>query len=709
MSVLVPALCEHVHDWIVDLQFRAAESLVRVVAVSLSPEIAWIITVAAYRVVDKAEKTVEEEGEREAFYELWGGVINDALLYVSLSQEQIPRILELVDAGMASPVAARRKLAARVTGSLAQTFPPTQVSALLLSRALLLADDKHVQVRGTVGESLAFIGARLPVTVTENTLWPRFVEFLEDEDVRVRATALRTVSHILMAKKETEKSERLFKDLFLPVLLHWANYARQWAQEDLRVVDDDTYLLLEVIAEVFGNFVHSVSLFSRLGFRKQVMKAFVAMALCNGPLIRRNCAYNMPGMTQTLGSKYGNELSNVVEQLSRDADDEVRSILAAGMHHTVANLVNAGKIEKLLNAVANLLQDDNGTVRLCILEHFAETLRALVKEGDPTAMRRLTPVLEHVRFLSQGDWHIQEQFAKQLGDVVNIIPASLLRDKVLPLLLELTETGVYPVRLAAVHSIIRCFRYFRDADERGEAVERFWGRLKNGTHIDRLSLLEGGRFGLQCFSTTLFQKYFSNDMLLMAKDPISNVRLKLALILPELATICEQSPEFMRAYHSLAKDRDVDVRYAIQMHNRKAGKIMQAAREFDRQDRLKSAEEEKLYNQKKRDGLGGLTQAAENVKVKMDNLRATQGGLGSGLGALKRTGSRSSNTTRADSEASSVPEPPFFEDGDNGKGLARSSSLKEAIAGIASNLVTGRKKSKGKGEINTEGIANGEE
>mmetsp|Transcript_12157 Transcript_12157/g.24804 ORF Transcript_12157/g.24804 Transcript_12157/m.24804 type:complete len:778 (-) Transcript_12157:1501-3834(-) len=699
LRVLIPTLCDNVASWEVELQFRAAEALQQVVGVSLSSEVAWMITVASYRVLEHVEGRIEDDLDRDAFYELWGGTINDALLQVSrmFSEERSDDILRLVDQGAQSDIIPVRKLAAKVLGSLAQTFSPTAVSSKLLPRALPLCSDSNILVRGTAAESLAFIGAVLPCVVTEVDLWPIFLVFLDDGDARIRATTLRTISHILKAKYDIEPSEHLFKDLLIPILLQWANFARQWAQEDQRTLDDDTYLLLEVIAEVFGNLTYCTARYVKLGFRKQAIRAYCAMSTCNGPLIRRNCSFNLPGMAATLSSKYGVELSNIVEHFSRDTDAEVRGILAAGLHVTVTQLYSGGRVDKLISAVTNLLQDDHPAVRMLVLEHFAETIGAVVKEGEPSALRRLTPLLEHVRFLSQGEWRSQERFADQLGDCVNLIPQTLLKEKVLPILLELCETGVCPVRRAAVKSMVRSFRYFREPVEREHIVRQFWARLAEGTHIDRITMLEGGRFALELFSSVLFQSLFAKAMLDFANDPVPNVRLKLALLLPDMSGACEHVPEFIMAYGTLLQDDDIDVKEAMQTHHRRAGKLMQVATQLEREDRKKLEEEAKLYNGRKNNSnfADTWTKVSEDVKTKIDNLRPTK------KGATKRPSGRAARKMEADnftdlnSRGSSDEDLPAMQ---RSSSSSRSSSLKDAIADIAKTIRPRERRSTAKQE-----------
>lgn len=62
------------------------------------------------------------------------------------------------------------------------------------------------------------------------------------------------------------------------------------------------------------------------------------------------------------------------------------------------------------------------------------------------------------------------------------------------------------------------------------------------------------------FSSVLFRELFAKAVLKLAHDPVSNVRVKLAMKAHRFAPMCAEMPEFRSALTALRGDTDVDVR-----------------------------------------------------------------------------------------------------------------------------------------------------
>jgi hypothetical protein len=467
----------------------------------------------------------------------------------------------------------------------------------VLPRTIRLFKDNDVQVRGVVVESLACIGASLPARVTEAEVWPLVEHLLEPtENARIHATAMRTLAHILQNQREKGATGRLFREQLPPVFTKIASFARRHAAEDQRLVDDDTYMLLEVASEVFGQFVYSLSLFARRSFMKEAYKAYCQMATCNGPIIRRNCAFNLPGVAKALGERFAIELSGLCEFLAKDMDEEVRFILAAGIHQSATLLVPRGNYDRLFGAVCALLEDDNPHVRMNALENFHELLSAFVRDGsDPASIRRLAPVFMNLSVLSEGNWRIQKRLAEQLDKCAEIIPPDALIENVLPLLYRLTEQGTPLVRYASMHATARALRNIPSIPDRNLAISQFWEKAIEGPFWMRLALLDGGAAALCIFSSTLFVERFAPTLLRLADDRVANVRIRCAQMLRDLAPLCARLTEYTRAVDRLRADSDPDVVKVMAGHDKGVEIAIRRARENSAQDQARLREEQEFY------------------------------------------------------------------------------------------------------------------
>ena len=165
MKILLPVLCEHVPFWTVDLQVKSAQRLFDVGSLELEPRTANMITHASFGVIQAAKG--KPGTEFEELYNQWGTILVDVLPNLSWTVQEVADVMTTVDIHASEELFASRKVAARVLGALAQCFSKGEVEEMILPRAIALFSDRDVEVRGTIVESLAFIGAKLPVRITE--------------------------------------------------------------------------------------------------------------------------------------------------------------------------------------------------------------------------------------------------------------------------------------------------------------------------------------------------------------------------------------------------------------------------------------------------------------------------------------------------------------------------------------------------------------
>lgn len=652
MKILIPVLCKHVPNWNIDLQIKAAQRLFDVVCLKLEPAVANMITCASFGVIHRSKGCAAPEYEE--LYNLWGVLLVDCLPNMEWSPQEIKDVLNLVDIHSKESYTSR-KVAARVIGALAQCLHKSKVEKIILPRALQLFGDTDVEVRGTVVESLANIGAALPIRVTESMVWPRIEGLLKPpEEARIRATAMRTMAHILEAHRSSPGQHRLYRELLPPVFNSLAAFARKFSAEDQRHVPDDTYLILEVVSEVFGQFAYSLSLCptTKKTFRKEAYKAYAGMATCNAPLIRRHCAFNLPGVAKALGDRYALELSGVCNYLANDMDEQVRWIVAAGIHETAQLLAPRGNFERLFGAVCALLQDESPMVRMNALTHFHELLTAFAKDGsDPASLRRLAPVFTDLTMLSEGEWRIQRSLAEQLGQCADIIPPDALLDNVLPLLYRLTKQGTPLVREAAMNATAKSIRKIPIRD-RKLALDKYWRAAAHGPFWMRLALLDGGAAAMSVFSHKGFVELFAEDMLLLANDPVPNVRIRVATLMAKMAPMCKGMPSFDKALETLRKDNDEDVIQIMKKYDEAELAAMKEARERQSEDNSKYKEEQEFYGQSKpqKRARGRVPQVKGNHRMGIPGRRPSMEQVSENLSASKDIVAAGMTTSRLASE-----------------------------------------------------------
>jgi len=554
VTSVVRVLARMAHSWSPPLQRTASEVLIKVVQRSVPMETGKLIAVACFQVVKSAKS--------EDLYEVWGDILVSILPRVVWKSTELQRVFALVDAHAGRKAVISRKLAARLLGSLSLSLPQGDVERQVLWRALRLSEDENHAVRGMATEALAFISAALNVRLVESTIWPRIEALLKDGNARIHAATLRTMGFFFDAHRRQSWNAALFHQLLPPVFARHCIFARKAVEQDQRLIDDDSYLLLEIFAEVFGQLCYSISpYFPDENFRRGAFHCFVALSTCNGPVIRRHCAYNLPGVTRSFQGRYEKELSGLAEFLSRDQDKEVRWNLAASLKPTIDELPHHDSTvcENFYTAINSLLRDRDHSVRLKILEDLSLLLRALDPQSK-TSMRRLPTILEAFVVNNERRWRTQEIVIRELRIIAPELPIDILVACVDPIFERTAEESCYHVRIHCMEGLVEIIGRSKDAQTQRKLAEKFvasW--CQAGTFWRRLSFLEGVFHSVHCLDPVVIRDLLAPHALTLAKDPVPNVRLRLARSLHLLYPILQSGPALDEAAALLKKDSDPDV------------------------------------------------------------------------------------------------------------------------------------------------------
>lgn len=490
-----------------------------------------------------------------------------------------------------------QKLTARIIGPIAVSASPELVRNVLLTRALELTKEHDLEIRGMVVESMAFIGAAVDVDTVQTKMWPSLLALVRDPNARLHAATLRTIARIAAAHRKASPTAPLFTKLLPPVFARECQYLRKQAQADQRLLDEDTYLLIEINAEIFGEVLFSCQHnMADEAARKDALRAYQAMATCNGPVVRRQCAFNIPGVGLALAWKCRSEIATIVEALSRDSDAETRWNLAAGMHETAKMLIGDDTMDNLFKTVNALLHDQSPLVRMNVLRNLDNLLGTLTNHNPYKAMKKLETVFQNLQLLSEGNWRTQELLAKQLRLVASLVPPQCIRANVLPLLYQLSEESSYTVRKASMAAVAVCMRYIPDTTERDSVMENFrleWGR--GSIFWMRIGFIDSAEAAVETYSRILFRDTFAAEVLRLAHDTVPNVRIRASMLMDKIAPACHQMDEYHAAVETLQGDADKDVLCALEGIEEKISNALAKAKRTFEQDMSREAEEQSLY------------------------------------------------------------------------------------------------------------------
>lgn len=647
LTIMVPQICKGAVSWPPNVQMAAAEALYFVVNMKAPEYVARQIVVAALHIIAESES---------------GDVFDACGEILSMMLPQVPRqeVLELVVPATIERASASapesRRLAARIIGSLNDSLQADEIQVLFLDHALALAEDDDESVRAMIAQSMAAVGVKLPLNVVEKHLWPKLTKLMKDDNARVRAAAMRAIARAAEAHRGKSASSRAYGELLLPMFLEECKKSAEVAASDLRTVDDDTYLMLEIFSEVYGYFLCAVSpLFPNEQTWTTALNTLRRMVTCNGPTVRHWCAFNVPAVALICAQARTDKIAGVVQALSVDSDVETRATLAAGLHETIRILGHGPLRAEVISSLGDLLTDENPQVRMNTLEHFSDYLKVLSThdsskmvtlqadnnpaenmrlqalasadlndptkrtEADKERFRQLAPIFSSLEMMTMDSWRTQRLLATELQNSAHLVPQEVLCEHVAPLLFQMARESTYLVRRSSMSALMHVIRYIPDIRRRNHILKHFrleWARGK--VYWTRLAYIDGTQCALEMFSHKLFLQLFRDEILEMTKDPVPNVRHRLVRLFSSLAPVWKDMPEFRSALQQLCRDPDAHVASDAQDILKSLDKLPPlSARQLD-ENMKKEIQEDVFYvhKKKKKTKKGADLSADSNAAIK---------------------------------------------------------------------------------------------
>lgn len=660
---IVPAICRGASAWSETVQVPAAETLSVVVTSKIPSELAKSVCLVACDVI----RSATDESNRE----LWGDVLVHVLPHIAWSaselQEAVDGLRGDIENADAERRSARNKLVARVLGSIAMSaVNDDEAKGVIVERAIAMIEDEDSQVRGIIADSMGHIGAALDISKVERELWPSVQRLSLDGNACVHAACMRTISVIAAAHKIKTPTSKLFTQLLPPIFQKECSMLRKAAAADQRKLDEDTYLLVEINSEIFGMLLSScVEFFQDEVGRKEAFKAFLAMSTSNNPIVRKHCARNFPEVSKCLKERFGSQLVSVLEYFANDVDDETRWTLASRLHETLHHLASKETIAQVFKTVLLLFRDKNWLVRQNVMQNFEPVVAELSPFCTYNSSAKMSSLFEQLQLLCDCNWRVQELLVKQLKRAARLVPPTSMMVNVLPLLYRIAMEGTYLVRKAAMGSIATYIRFLPDAMERDQVMKAFVEEWARGPiYWMRIGFIDAAKIAVGLYSRCLFRDTFGLEVLKLGSDGVSNVRLRVAMILPELAPACHQMEEFHSVAQGLKKDEYRDVREVAEGVDEKIEQSLARGRASFEEDMKLEEEERDLYSRhlqnqkeanKKKSGLMKATTAwwSNKTKVSIASPTKTDEGEGGRKSALNITKS-SSIVSATDEQTSSV-------------------------------------------------------
>jgi len=473
-----------------------------------------------------------------------------------------------------------RQAAAITLVDIAQMIREGDLGQHVLTIILRLAheDDKE-EMRMTASELLNLLAECLGHDLCKQFVIPEVVSLAEDPVFRVRKSTALNFHNVCKVGGEHELFERLMP-AFVRLSKDDMYRVRRACAESLsdvsKHVDDD--IRVGVLVEIFLRLTQDPSRLVKQSILQQsgifiatlpsravsdsVLSHFCSMA--NGPTgdmgvdneLKHYCAYSFPAVLLTIGKERWGEVKETYQTLVQCRSPNVKQTLAASLHE-IAKILGGGKIveEELVPVFEDMIQDVEA-VQAGVIKYLAGFLQML---SPPICLSYLPLLHEIIHSTNPFNWRLRQSLTVQLSDLIELPPPTSVYTTLFPLVMTLLQDPVASVRRDSFKGVAKLINLLAQQAELGSAsvaensgsntgssppisgnsseqhleiVVRAINTLARAdTYQHRQLWAELCRRLIGDLPRALFEKHFVDGILALTTDPVSNVRVALAIAL----------------------------------------------------------------------------------------------------------------------------------------------------------------------------------
>ena len=254
-----------------------------------------------------------------------------------------------------------RALAAQLLNDMAEAFGKNLCSNFCVPELRSLAEDPEFGVRKNAARNMAHICRTIGQETSEEKMLPVFTQLSKDEIWGVRKSCAEALSDMSACMPSSCRSEQLVQ-IFTRLSSDMSRWVRFAAFQQLG----------PLIATMEPEEVSD-----------DILKQFTSMAHGEGETTLY-CAFNFPGVLQTVGASRWDQLKESYMVLVKDVQWKVRRSLSYSLHEVAAILGREKTEEFLCDQVFDVFIKDLDEVRVGALKNFAAFMKVLSTEKRKT-------------------------------------------------------------------------------------------------------------------------------------------------------------------------------------------------------------------------------------------------------------------------------------------------------------------------------------
>jgi serine/threonine-protein phosphatase 4 regulatory subunit 4 len=275
---------------------------------------------------------------------------------------------------------------------------------------------------------------------------------------------------------------------------------------------------------------------------------------------------------------FSHDLASTLQSLVTDQHSCVRRTLATGFHE-VAKLLGPSLVGSIRSQFIALLKEGSLEVLQGFVPHLSDILRIFAHDASLEGPKYgglpefIPCIISCSQTISKSRlWRLHEELIHQYSSLPDCLTSDQIYYKFVPRIFKLLSSKhVLPLKLAACRTLCIFIRHNRRKEQRKEMCDRVVGDLGGSrSYWNRRLFIDFCGFVLEFFSKQFFKATFFEFVLVLAKDPVANVRLQLCRFLPKLKSVLKlpRDRALLQQFqlvtrHLLTTEKDPDVQAGI--------------------------------------------------------------------------------------------------------------------------------------------------
>ncbi|KAG6884786.1 hypothetical protein C0992_005768 [Termitomyces sp. T32_za158] len=299
--------------------------------------------------------------------------------------------------------------------------------------------------------------------------------------------------------------------------------------------------------------------------REELIGHYVQLLKDNEAEVRTAAAGQIPGFSKLLDKEV--VLARIVpcvRDLSQDSSQHVRAALASQISGLAPLLGSESTIEHLLPLFLHLLKDDFPEVRLNIISKL-ETVNTVI--GIELLSDSLLPAI--VELAEDKSWRVRQAIIEYIPLLANQLGKPFFDEQLGNLCMSWLGDTVYSIREAATVNLKKLTEVFGVEWARVAIVPKVMGMGQHPNYLFRMTTVQAITTITPSLDLGIVRADIIGPLLVLANDPIPNIRFNVAKSLEVLAMTYKSSKEgrdliqqqVIPALEQQRNDQDADVRY----------------------------------------------------------------------------------------------------------------------------------------------------